>query len=85
LLLVLAVGYASLHGVPASAGVLFESATLGATGVPSDLIVGGEQVPGNNVFPTISVGVRFLLPQQSRVTGIASHIVELATNPGGDL
>lgn len=60
----------------ASAEILFESGTLGATGVPRSEVVGGS-----NVSPVVFVGVRFHLDQPVITTQVGGHFVR---NIGAD-
>lgn len=59
---------------PASAAILYESGTLGPTGVPrSD--IGNETVAGTNINPFVFTGVRFFVDQPVVTTKIGGHFV----------
>jgi hypothetical protein len=70
--------YASLYGHPftctASAEILFQSGTLGPTGITwNDLALGN--VPGTNVNSAVYAGVRFQLTQAVKTTSVGGHFV----------
>lgn len=57
----------------ATADILFESGTLGPTGVPYSQL--GNTVPGTEVFSSIFPGVRFELTQPVKTTSVGGHFV----------
>jgi len=57
-----------------SAATIFESGTLGPTGIPRSEIA-NETVRGTNVGPVVIVGVRFHLDHPVRTTQIGGHFV----------
>jgi hypothetical protein len=63
--------WASVGGSTAFADVLFESGTLGPTGIPRSEIAGGS-----NVSPVVFVGARFHLDQPVITTQIGGHFVK---------
>jgi len=60
----------------AAAEILFESGTLGATGIPRSEVVGGS-----NISPAVFVGVRFHLDQYVITSQVGGHFVR---NIGAD-
>lgn len=61
--------------------ILFESATLGHTGIPIAELL-NQNVPGTNVSPTVYAGVRFQLHQPVVTSQVGGHFV---ANSGGTL
>jgi hypothetical protein len=72
-MLILAVAFAFIGTATAnaSAATIFESGTLGPTGIPRSEIAGGS-----NVSPVVFVGVRFHLDQPVNTTQIGGHFVK---------
>jgi len=68
---------ASLYGQPfanlALADVIFESGTLGPTGILYSQL--GNTVPGTEVFLSVFPGVRFELTQPVKTTSVGGHLV----------
>lgn len=60
---------AALNGA-ASAAILYESGTLGPTGIPRNEIAGGS-----NVNPVVFVGARFHLDQPVNTSQVGGHFV----------
>ncbi len=58
----------------ATAEIIFESGTLGPTGVPFSDLTGGV-VPGTNIKDVVFTGVRFKLKQPALVSQIGGHFV----------
>jgi hypothetical protein len=59
---------------PARAAVIFESGTLGTTGVTKSELL-NQSVPGTNVNSSVFVGARFLLTQQVMISRIGGHFI----------
>ncbi len=69
--LILAMTLLLFCGGNASAAILFESGTLGPTGIPRTEIAGGS-----NVSPVVFVGVRFHLDPPVITTQVGGHFVK---------
>lgn len=68
----------------AFADVLFESGTLGPTGVTWDDLL-AETVGGTNISPVVFTGVRFELSQPAFTTQIGGHFLQRpGSDPNGD-
>jgi len=65
---------------PASAAIIYESATLGQTGITSEEAFIQQTVPGANVDSTSFYGVRFFVNQPSQTTQIGGHFVISPSN-----
>lgn len=52
--------------------ILYQSSTLGQTGVTSEQQM-TENIPGTNVSSTVFVGVHFQLTQPASITGVGGH------------
>lgn len=61
----------ALAATNSSAATIFESGTLGATGIPRTEITGGS-----NVSPVVFVGARFYIDQPVVATQIGGHFVK---------
>lgn len=59
---------------PACAGYLYQSATLGPTGVTTQELL-NQDVPGLNIFRDLVSGARFFLDRPSHITGVGGHFV----------
>ncbi len=65
---------AAVCGQVSANTILFESGTLGPTGIPySELI--NQNVPGTNVHPSVFSGVRFQLNKPAQTTQVGGHFV----------
>jgi hypothetical protein len=64
--------YFSTHANGAFADVLFESGTLGPTGIPQG------SVDATNITPNVFTGVRFELSQPVITTQVGGHFVDLS-------
>lgn len=68
--------------VPASAATIYESASLGTTGItPNELLY--EEVLGGNLSSGIFLGVRFELTRPVQVDRVGGHLIGFG--PGGGL
>ena len=56
------------------ADILFESGTLGPTGIPYSLL--SNTVPGTNINQFVFPGVRFQLTQRAVTSAVGGHFVE---------
>lgn len=70
--LVVLVAVVTLPASPADATTIFESGTLGPTGLPQG------SVAATNVTPAVFVGVRFQLTQPVVTTQVGGHFVDLS-------
>jgi hypothetical protein len=64
----------ALAATNASAATIFESGTLGPTGVPYSQL--GNTVPGTNINQFVFPGVRFQITQRAVTSAVGGHFVE---------
>jgi len=71
--LLLGCGFVLITGTQVSAAVIYESGTLGETGVPFSEL--GGSVPGTNIKDVVFTGVRFELNQPVITSEVGGHFV----------
>ncbi len=72
--------WVSMSHVPSQGATIFESSTLGTTGVEWDDLL-SQSVPGSNINPSTFNGVRFELTHHTFVTAVGGHFVASSSEP----
>ena len=76
--------WCALTAADTRADILFESGTLGPTGVTYDDLL-ADTVGGTRIADVVFTGVRFELSQPVRTTHIGAHVLQRpGSNPNGD-